>query len=204
MNHDSLDQLAIKVVAGDREALAEFFSRNERSLLAHVRIDPIFQSALDAEEICQDTLLDFLESPPAVDPPSAQALLNLVLRAVKNNAVDAVRILNAAKRPDRGRQLEDGGTVDAEGDFLDRLLAVTTTPSLVFERNERAARVRKAIDALPARYGRTLRACYFDGKSIQEIAAEEGIKIGSVQVRLDRAKRRLVKLLGRKSEYLTR
>ena len=63
--------------------------------------------------------------------------------------------------------------------------------------NEQAARVRQAVAALPTKYREAIVLCYLQTMTPAEAAAALGVRQGTVEVRLSRARDQLRKLLTR-------
>jgi RNA polymerase sigma-70 factor (ECF subfamily) len=65
----------------------------------------------------------------------------------------------------------------------------------IFQCDERAAAVRAAVSRLPARSREAVVLCYLEGMTIDEAAAALGVRRGSVEVRLSRARAQLRTIL---------
>jgi len=61
---------------------------------------------------------------------------------------------------------------------------------------ERSARVRRAVQVLPQKYREVVVLRYLQGLEIAEICELLGARVNAVQVRLNRAKKRLKEQLG--------
>ncbi|MBI2481972.1 MAG: RNA polymerase sigma factor [Candidatus Vogelbacteria bacterium] len=64
----------------------------------------------------------------------------------------------------------------------------------VWERVSLQDEVSSVLSRLPATFRRVLEAYFFNGASEQEIAAEEGVSIGAIRVRMHRAKKEFKKI----------
>jgi RNA polymerase sigma-70 factor, ECF subfamily len=68
-------------------------------------------------------------------------------------------------------------------------------PALLAERNDEAARLRAAIDALPDKYRAVITLYHLQGKQYEEIATVLNLPLGTVKTHLFRAKEHLRKVL---------
>jgi RNA polymerase sigma-70 factor, ECF subfamily len=68
-------------------------------------------------------------------------------------------------------------------------------PDLLAERNDDAARLRAAIDALPEKYRAVITLYHLQGKQYEEIATVLNLPLGTVKTHLFRAKEQLRKVL---------
>jgi RNA polymerase sigma-70 factor (ECF subfamily) len=88
-----------------------------------------------------------------------------------------------------GREEEDGGAA------LDPP-APAANPEQALLDKEVDARLQRAIDALPVKYREVFLLRQSEGLSYEEIAEIAGLPLGTVEVRLFRARRRLLEALG--------
>jgi RNA polymerase sigma-70 factor (ECF subfamily) len=102
------------------------------------------------------------------------------LRIVRNVAIDHLRTRQARGRAEHGleQQLEDAGLTPER-------------PDEIAVRAERARRVRAALQELPKEQRRAVEIAYFEGLSHSEIAAREGMPLGTVKTRIRDAVLRL-------------
>jgi len=68
-------------------------------------------------------------------------------------------------------------------------------PERVFEMMENHCRLCRALNSLPETQGRRVEARFLLGKSVQEIAADEGVSESSVKESLDRGLRAMKKVM---------
>lgn len=130
-----------------------------------------------AEELAQETFARAVQSPPDNPRPWLFAVaLNLVREDARRN--------------------------ERQGRRLTLLKADETTspaPDAVFERRERQARVREALDQLSARDREAL-LLKAEGFSYEEIAEALGLARGAIGTTLARARKRLVEAYGAKEQ----
>lgn len=140
------------------------------ALLAYLRR---FVGEAVAEDILQSALLRLLER--GLSPRDPARALGWFYRILRNAAVDHLR--TSARRA-------------ALRDAIPPTGKASTAPAT----HERAA---TAIARLPPRQRDALRAVFLDGRSLGELAAQEGITRNAAAVRVHRARRALEAALAR-------
>jgi RNA polymerase sigma factor (sigma-70 family) len=129
-----------------------------------------------AEDAAQEAFVRLLEKNVQGDPPGLRAWLFKVATHVLR---DRARV-----RDNRSRLLEENPVSPEPHD----------TPDEVVEREERVARVRRALDSLTER-DRTILLLREEGFSYREVAEAVGVKASSVGTLLARARERLGRAL---------
>jgi len=136
--------------------------------------------AADADEIAQDVMVSVWRHAADFDPTRA-AVSTWIFAIARNRRIDHHR-RGARPAPDPEDPLFQP---DAEPDGLAALTAA-----------EREAQLRTALGALPEEQRRVLLASFWRGLSHGQIAAEEGLPLGTVKSRIRLAFRHLHSLLG--------
>lgn len=182
-------------IDGDPGALSEMLREYAPALRAQLAIDPKWQSVLDGDDILQVTYLEaflrigsFVETGPG-------SLLAWLRRIADNNLRDAVKGLQALKRPPPARQAAKTG--DESTVELFELLGVTSSsPSRALATSEMKTALVAAFEALPEDYARVLRLYDLEGKSVAEVSAACSRSAGAIHMLRARALARLRELLG--------
>ena len=130
-----------------------------------------------AEDVVQEAVLAYWRNPAAFD--AARGTFGAwFLALVHHKAVDAVR-----------REVSHRRWVDAAAEREERVSALDVA-ELVADRMA-GARVRKALEALPAEQREALVLAYWGGYTQREIAARTGAPLGTVKTRMLVGMRRL-------------
>jgi RNA polymerase sigma-70 factor (ECF subfamily) len=157
---------------GDRMAFSALFTRFAPRLKAY-----LLRCGLDgavAEELAQDALLIVWRKAAQFDPARASAAAWMFTIA-RNLRIDASRRARVAlAEPDLTEQ-------PSEVPWADAILAA----------EERGARVRAALAALPAEQADVIRLSFFDDRPHADIERTLGIPLGTVKSRLRLAMSRL-------------
>jgi RNA polymerase sigma-70 factor (ECF subfamily) len=165
--------------ARDETALAEFYDATSRRAFGLAY--RVLGDGAAAEDVLQAAYLQFWEQVGGLDE-SRGSVESLLMTIVHRRAVDAARA--------RGRQRAHSGELladppDDEPAALDRLV-----------RAEDARSVRDALEALPEPQRRAVLLAYFEGMTYPEVAAVEGVPVGTVKSRMRLAMERLRDVLG--------
>ena len=171
---DTDDALVLRVAQGDRLAFAHLVERHGARLLAlAVRI--VGNRAV-AEEIVQETFTRAWITAPKWQHKgeAARAFSAWLSRVATNLAIDQLR------RPRTSAIEEAPEPVDPASDAVDGLI-----------RQERLARLQRALAGLPPRQRAAIALTYDQGLSNLEGAAALGTSLGAFELLLVRARRAL-------------
>ena len=165
--------LIAAAATGDQAALAALYDRHAAAVLGVAL--RILKTRQDAEDLVHDLFVEAWQRAGDFDASRGSVRSWLLVRT-RSRAVDRLRSLEAARR--RGLLLraehEDGeASVPPVWDGLDR------------------ARAKRALDALPEAQRSLVELAYFEGLSCSEMAAQNGIPIGTVKSRLAAAMTKL-------------
>ena len=166
----SLDDAALVRRVADRrqEALAEFYDRYSRLLLALT--GRILGRVAEAEEVVQECFLQAWSQAGNYDPSRASVSTWLVLIA-RSRALDRLRSRRVSERTaDSARAEAPPSHTSSEG------------PAAVLFR-ERRVRVGEELEKLPKEQRQVLDLAFFEGLTQREIAERTGIPLGTVKTR---------------------
>ncbi|MGI6587946.1 MAG: RNA polymerase sigma factor [Peptococcia bacterium] len=171
----SLEQLIQKSREGDQEAFCEIvdlFKAYVFAIILHYTRDHE-----EAENIAQEVFLQIYRSLPQYRCQNFKAWVG---RIAVTKAIDQYRTNLRFKR-EKAFPTEE----------ILSLASCNTRddPETIFLQGEQKRRIEEICATLPKVYSRTIRKYYLEEKSYQEIAAEEGISIKSVESRLYRGRK---------------
>jgi len=171
-------ELIRAVAGGDRGAFVLLFERYAGRIKAFmIRAGA---SPGDADEIAQDVMVAIWRRAQTFDPERAAAS-TWIFAIARNRRIDRLRRAGRAG-PD---PLDPLSQPYPEPDGFAALSAA-----------ERERRLRDALGALPPEQRAVLVAAFYEGLSHAEIAAREGLPLGTVKSRIRLAFRRLSGILG--------
>jgi RNA polymerase sigma-70 factor (ECF subfamily) len=175
---DSDADLLLAVAGRDRGAFVALFERYAGRVKAYVM--RAGATAADADEIAQDVMVAIWRSAGTFDPGRAAAS-TWIFAIARNRRIDLIR-----------------RAVRAGPDPLDPLLRPDPAPDgyVALSAAEREARLRDALAGLAVEQRRVLVAAFYDGLSHGEIAARDGLPLGTVKSRIRLAFRHLHAILG--------
>ena len=142
--------------------------------------------------------ITYLEAYLHVDQLSAQRIGGFVAwiaRMAENNLRDAVRGLEALKRPHPDRRWTPSPDEDSHSALLASLGVTTSTPSRKLVRREAIELLGRAIERLPKSYQEVVRGAELEGCAVSDVAATMGKSVGAVLMIRARARDRLAHLL---------
>lgn len=190
---------------GDREALIALLEQVGPVVRSRVepKISRAMRSSVDADDVMQVTYLEAVLKLPTFTAGGIQGFVAWLSRMAENNLIDAVRSLEAAKRPDPRKQIRPGPGQDTRSFLVEALGMTYTTPSVVAKRNEANGYLEDALGRLPPAYARVIRLYDLEGKSPAEVAEDLGKSEGAVFMLRARAHERLKEVLGSESRFFS-
>ncbi len=129
----------------------------------------------EAENVAQEVCLQIFVSLPNYDQQNFKGWIG---RIATNKSIDWLR---SKKAKFNDEALEDG--------YLEKLAVdPKDNPEIILFEKEKRERLFEALNSIPKIYGDTLKKFYFEEKSYETIAKEEGVTIKTIASRLYRAK----------------
>ncbi len=194
-------------VNGDAEALSRLLERCQDPLRAHFadRIGRRYRAALDVEDVLQVTYMEaFLHAGRFVWNGTG-SFYAWLCQIGENNLRDAIRELDAEKRPSRRRQIVTEPTGDRYTTFLATLSATGTTPTQQARREEAKEILSRAMADLPPDYARAVQFYDLEGRNIDEVARsfDPPRSRGAIHMLRARAIDCLRELLGQPERFLS-
>lgn len=184
------DPLEAALAAGDQSALAELFEKHRERLwrMVRFRLDPRLLGRVDPDDILQEAFMDALTRLPHFDGTMTGFLW---LRWVVQQTMIAVhrRHLGAQMRSaHRERYLASPATSQS---LMAVLSGTPTSPSEALMRNERAAALADALQAMSALDQEVIALRHFEDLANHEVAEALGITAKAASIRYVRALARL-------------
>lgn len=197
------EQLTTAAVAGDAAALRQLLRRHDgdlRALLAG-KIRKTHRSAFDVEDVLQVTYLEVflrIRDFSSKGPGSFRAWL---LRIAENNLKDAIRGLEAEKRPPRNKQVVLPRSDESYVTLFSMLGGTKSTPSKHMAKQDARSALEHALKQLPPDYETVVRLNDLEGKPAAEVAQIMNRTVVSVYMLKARAHTRLAELIGSASRF---
>lgn len=180
------DDVLVRAMArGDADAMARLYDRWSAPLFGLAL--RITREKADAEEVVVDAFAQAWRDAGRFEAGrgSVGAWLAMIARS---------RALDLVRSSTRRNRLNDSASVESS-DAPVAMGSRFPSPSAHVEDDERARKVREALDALPATQRATLELAYFEGLSQSEIADRLAEPLGTVKTRVRLGLRRLRELL---------
>lgn len=175
------DQIVQRVLQGDREAFKAIIERYQGPVLGLVR--HLLGDEQASEDIAQDVFMTVYLKLTSFDSARSQfsTWLFTIARNLAINALKKKRPAYMAAVPDRVGE-RNPVTASAEKEMFERL--------------------DRELYRLPARQRRALIWAEFEGLPHEQIARIEGVRLGTIKSRINRARARLRAVLQQKDENI--
>ncbi len=201
-------QLLQRAVAGDEAALASLLEAHGPIVRQRIAasIGAQWRSTLDVDDVMQVTYLEAFLQVGRLSTETVAGFVSWLRHVADNNLRDAIRALEADKRPNPRRRVHAAPGTPGESSLfaLVEMLGVTTaTPSRHAAREEAAAFLERALAELPPDYETVVRMYDLDQRPIDEVAAALGRSPGAVYMLRARAHDALRGILGGPSQFFS-
>jgi RNA polymerase sigma factor (sigma-70 family) len=192
---EGVDALVMAAVGGSAEALQEVLGTSGPRVARRVRIDPRWSRALSVEDVMQVTYMEAFLRIRSLGSTTRGGFEAWLTRIAKNNLVDAVRSLQAAKRPDSAERMTSGFAGESSRTLLQAIQGSSDGALTQLGRTESVEALMDAIGKLPQSYREVVRALDLDERAAGDYATELGKSVGAVHMLRSRAHDRLRELL---------
>jgi RNA polymerase sigma factor (sigma-70 family) len=206
---DSDQVLFERVKKGDRHALGALLLRHGPAVRAALygRISPQWRSVLSEDDVMQVAYLDAVLHIVGFQPngPSVGAAFQAWLRRIaENNLRDAIRGLEAAKRPQPVNRLDKQRDSDTSFmTLLDMLAGSGGTPSQQVALGEFKSFLEQALARMPKDYATVIRLYDLESRDVADVAREMGRSEGAIFMLRARAHDRLREFLPSESKFFS-
>jgi len=193
--------------SGDEEALSRLLERFGPTVRERLKgkIGETWRASIDEDDVMQVTYMEAFLRIERFKPRGEGAFVAWLSQVAENNLRDALRGLQAAKRPNpKDRVGQGGGASDESYAALVELIGTSeATPSRAAAKSEYGELIEQALGTLPPDYERVVRKCDLEGRPAADVAAELGRSAGAVYMLRARAHERLADALGAASKFFT-
>jgi len=202
----STNGLLDRAVAGDLDAIAQLLERHGPAVRQGIegKIHPRWQAVLSVDDVMQETYIDAFVDVSRFEPRGEDSFVAWLVTLARRNLLDAVRMLDAAKRGKNRRRIKPGATMSSLAALWDQLGGDGATPSREVARHEAYNSLQQAIERLPERDRVVVRMYDLEGRSVDEIAERLQRTPGAVFMIRGRALRKIRECLGSASRFLSK
>jgi RNA polymerase sigma-70 factor, ECF subfamily len=197
----SSDARVRAAVGGDVDAMTALLQECAPDVERSLSIGREWQSVLEPADVMQVTYIEAFLRIGQFDVTRAEPFAAWLRRIAENNLRDAIRGLQAQKRPQPAARVALPAGADSQDILLAELGVTTTTPSRHATRQERSNRLNAALDAMPEDYAMVIRLYDLEGLPISDVSERMGRSPGAVHMLRARAHDRLRPLLGTESAW---
>ena len=166
-----------RIAGGDRLAFTSLYSGLQPALLRYAA-GLLARDAEAAADVVDEAFLDIWRHAGRYDGVGSAD--GWIYRIVRNKAVDWLR-----------RRRERPFASEAEQSLVETMADDADTPQETAEKNSSAAELRRALERLSPDHRDVVWLCYFEDRSVSEIAAIVGCPENTVKTRLFHARRQL-------------
>jgi len=201
---DHEEQLSEQAAVGDTDALRELFYGVDADVRARIeaKFSRSYRRVVDIDDIVQVAYFEAACSISTFTYRGPGSFRAWVLGIAQTTMLDAIRGMQAAKRPDERRRV-DPSTNRSEEKLLATLDPAFSTPSGRAIRNERRKKLHEAIAKLPEHYAKIIRWYDLEGLPAKVVGARLGKTAASVYVMRPRAHSCLLKTLAKSDFFST-
>lgn len=201
---DKQQELVMRAVAGNEDALSELLRIHGPSVERSLQIGAIYQSMIEPSDVMQVTYLEAFMRIGTFDPNRAAAFEAWLRQIAQNNLRDAIRGLERQKNPPPRDRVVPANNQDSLIGLYDLLGGSSSaSPSRNVRRQEVCGLLEQAIESLPSRYAQVVRLYDLEGRSIGEVAETIGKSAGAVHMLRARAHDRLREGMGPESQFFS-
>lgn len=206
---DTAAEVALtKALAGDRSAFVLVLEACSPRIRAKLepKVTGAYQSHLDIDDVMQVTYIEAYTRLHRFTGGGISGFIAWLATLAEHNLIDAVRALEAAKRPDPRRKVTGAATAsrDSMVALVDLLGVSTTTPSIQAAKDEAVSHLERALKMLPRDYETVVRLYDIEGRPMEEVAKQLGRSEGAGYMLRARAHDRLREGMGPPQNFFSK
>ncbi len=171
-------ELIKRIKQRDDRALAKLYDLYAKLLYGFIL--SIVKKQEEAEDVLQEVFVQIWEKSSLFDTSKGNVYTWLVTLS-RNRAIDRTR--------SKQYRMRDQTITDPAGESIFQSDDHTPFDAVVMQ--ERALRIRKALEALPSEQQEAIKIAYFGGYTQSEIAAKLNIPLGTVKTRIRQGMKKL-------------
>jgi RNA polymerase sigma-70 factor (ECF subfamily) len=188
-------------------ALEQLFLHHFSALERHIapKIPLPVRRQLAAEDVLQDVFAQAYRDIGQFNPQARGTFLGWLKAIADHRVADALKHIRRKKRGGGLHQMTppDPGRSSAVHQVIDFVYHDSGFPSKAATANEMAHAINVAVATLPEDQGHVVRARFFHGMKVKEIADRTGRTQGAVRGLIYRAKENLRASMGRSSRWMS-
>ncbi len=179
------EEIIKKALSGDQKAYSQILGRYRNAVFGLVY--RMVRDREEANDLTQETFIRAFKSLPYYRPK--YAFSTWLFRIATNRCIDHLR-----KRKVRTVSLDQGVETET-GELRREIPDSSTRPDEIFFQKRRMVSIERAIDSLPPKYREVISLKHKEERSYEEIARILDLPLGTVKVRIFRARELLKKKL---------
>ncbi|MDX2148789.1 MAG: RNA polymerase sigma factor [Planctomycetota bacterium] len=200
------EELLQRAKQRDEDALSELLLRHGPIISQRIgpRIGQQWRAMIAPEDVMQVTYLEAFLRIERVQAKDVAQFIAWLTKVADNNLRDAIRVLEADKRPQPNRRLASSRRQhDSSIGLLEMLAVASQTPSRVVATDEALKFLHRALDQLPPDYARVVREYDLENRPVEEVAANLQRSPGAVYMLRARAHECLQELMGNPGQFFS-
>ena len=185
-------------IRGDDDALCTILRGLDCELRSHIgrNIGSQHRREIEVDDVLQVTYMEVFLHIRRFRHQGIEAFRSWLWQTAENNIRDALRVLNAVRRPPPGKRITPEDRDDSYVDLLIQMGGTHSTPSKFMARKEAKRVMNDAINRLPFDYATVVRLCDLDGYTSSQAAAAMHRSEAAVRMLRARAHDRLIEIVG--------
>jgi len=167
------ETLTRQALAGDADALNQLLCHHDAAVRGRLapKIDAKHRSVIDVDDVLQVTYMEAFLRIGSFEYRGSGTFLAWLTQIAQNNLRDAVRGLQAEKRPSADKRIQPYSD-ESYARLLSSLTKSVTTPSGHATRDEWRVMLDESLQKLPEDYEKVIRLYYLQGLSAAEVGEE--------------------------------
>ena len=187
-----------RAIHGDDSALCELLRRLDADIRYHIAmtIGKRNRHIIEVEDVVQVTYLEAFLRIRRLQHSGEKAFRSWLWEVAGNNVRDALRAVDAGRRPPPNMRIARENPDDSYVDLLMQLGGTHSTPSKLVAREEARRIMNEAINRLPTDYATVVRLCDLEGNTAAQAGAVMRRSPAAVRMLRARAHERLANIVG--------